>query len=67
MYFKRISNLTVPAVAFDRGSVIGSTNVQGEDVKKLDVIANDLFINMLKSSFEVCVCVCVFSLSGTNP
>ena len=27
--------------------------MQGEDVKKLDVLANDLFINMLKSSFEV--------------
>ena len=29
-------------------------NVQGEDQKKLDVLANELFINMLKSSFEVC-------------
>lgn len=36
-----------------RGGTIGSTNVQGEEVKKLDIIANDLFINMLKSSFEV--------------
>lgn len=27
--------------------------MQGEDQKKLDVIANELFINMLKSSFEV--------------
>lgn len=27
--------------------------MQGEDQKKLDVIANDLFINMLSSSFEV--------------
>lgn len=36
-----------------RGTAVGNTNVQGEDVKKLDVLANDLFINMLKSSFEV--------------
>jgi fructose-1,6-bisphosphatase I len=31
----------------------GSTNVQGEDVKKLDVLSNELFINMLASSFTV--------------
>lgn len=35
------------------GTAVGDTNVQGEQVKKLDVIANDLFINMLQSSFEV--------------
>jgi len=42
-----------------RGTAVGETNVQGEDQKKLDVIANELFINMLKSSFEVGV-VCLF-------
>ena len=36
-----------------RGTAVGETNVQGEDQKKLDVLANELFINMLKSSFEV--------------
>ena len=36
-----------------RGTAVGVANVQGEDQKKLDVLANDLFINMLKSSFEV--------------
>ena len=36
-----------------RGAAVGGTNIQGEDQKKLDVIANELFINMLKSSFEV--------------
>ena len=43
---------------------MGVANVQGEDQKKLDVVANDLFINMLKSSYEVCVCVhvCVWNL-----
>lgn len=40
-----------------RGGIIGSTNVQGEEVKKLDVLANDLFINMLKSSFNVGVMI----------
>jgi fructose-1,6-bisphosphatase I len=40
-----------------RGTAVGVANVQGEDQKKLDVLANDLFINMLKSSFEVGVMV----------
>ncbi|KAJ6221194.1 hypothetical protein RDWZM_007006 [Blomia tropicalis] len=37
--------------------ISGSTNVQGEEVKKLDVLSNDLFINMLKSSFTTCLLV----------
>ncbi|KAJ3664793.1 hypothetical protein Zmor_000336 [Zophobas morio] len=32
---------------------VGETNVQGEEVKKLDVLANELFINMLASSYTV--------------
>lgn len=35
----------------------GDVNVQGEEVKKLDVLANDLFINMLRSSFTTCLLV----------
>lgn len=35
----------------------GTTNVQGEEVKKLDVLANDCFINMLKSSYTTCLMV----------
>ncbi|XP_047739091.1 fructose-1,6-bisphosphatase 1 [Hyalella azteca] len=35
----------------------GDVNVQGEEVKKLDVLANDLFINMLKASFSTCLLV----------
>lgn len=31
--------------------IAGNTNVQGEEQQKLDVLANELFINMLKSSF----------------
>jgi len=37
--------------------VDGSTNVQGEEVKKLDVISNQLFINMLQSSYVTCLLV----------
>lgn len=44
---------------------MGETNVQGEDQKKLDVLANELFINMLKSSFEVCAVL--FSTSYQQP
>jgi fructose-1,6-bisphosphatase I len=35
----------------------GSTNVQGEDQKKLDVIANDVFTNALGRCGEVCAVV----------
>ncbi|CAF4255139.1 unnamed protein product, partial [Adineta steineri] len=33
----------------------GSSNTTGDDQKKLDVLANELFINMLKSSYTVYV------------
>ena len=36
----------------------GSANVQGEDQKKLDVLANDVFINLLRKSGQCCVLVC---------
>uniref|UniRef100_T1IMY3 Fructose-1,6-bisphosphatase 1 n=1 Tax=Strigamia maritima TaxID=126957 RepID=T1IMY3_STRMM len=35
----------------------GETNVQGEEQKKLDIVANNLFINMLRSSFTTCLMV----------
>ncbi|KAI6201935.1 Fructose-bisphosphatase [Aphelenchoides besseyi] len=35
----------------------GNTNVQGEDVKKLDVLSNELMINMLRSSFSCCALI----------
>jgi fructose-1,6-bisphosphatase I len=31
--------------------------LQGEEVKKLDVLSNELFINMLKSSYTCCLLV----------
>lgn len=40
-----------------RYGIAGSTNVTGDQVKKLDVLSNDLVINMLKSSFSACVLV----------
>ena len=58
--------LNVP-MATPRGSAVGETNVQGEDQKKLDVLANELFINMLKSSFEVCEVIFYTPAATWNP
>lgn len=41
----------------DRYGIAGSTNVTGDQVKKLDILTNDLVINMIKSSFTSCVLV----------
>ncbi|XP_062924941.1 fructose-1,6-bisphosphatase 1-like isoform X2 [Mobula hypostoma] len=35
----------------------GGVNVTGDEVKKLDVLSNDMVVNMLKSSFSTCVLV----------
>jgi len=37
--------------------VAGHENVTGDAVQKLDVLSNELFINMLKSSYTVCAMV----------
>lgn len=42
---------------FGRQGISGDTNVQGEQVKKLDVLSNEIFINMLKSSYATCLLV----------
>lgn len=42
---------------YHRHGISGDTNVQGEQVKKLDVLSNELFVNMLKSSFTTCLLV----------
>jgi fructose-1,6-bisphosphatase I len=38
-----------------RYGLAGSSNTTGDEQKKLDVLANELFINMLKSSYTVYV------------
>lgn len=40
-----------------RTGLAGSTNVQGEEVKKLDDLSNEIFINALSSSGKVSVMV----------
>lgn len=40
-----------------RFGMAGDVNVQGEEVKKLDVLSNELFINLLRSSYTTCLLV----------
>ncbi|XP_034241736.1 fructose-1,6-bisphosphatase 1 [Thrips palmi] len=54
---KAISSAVRKAGIANLYGIAGSTNVQGEEVKKLDVLSNELFVNMLKSSFTTCLLV----------
>lgn len=49
--------LKIKFAIFHRHGISGDTNVQGEEVKKLDVLSNELFINMLQSSYTTCLLV----------
>lgn len=40
-----------------RQGLAGSVNVTGDDVKKLDVLSNDMVINMLQASYGTCCMV----------
>lgn len=50
---KAISSAVRKAGLAQLYGVAGNVNVQGEEVKKLDVLSNELMINMLKSSYTV--------------
>lgn len=54
---KAISSAVRKAGIAQLYGLAGDVNVQGEEVKKLDVLANDLFINMLTSSYTTCLLV----------
>uniref|UniRef100_A0A3B4YAU2 Fructose-1,6-bisphosphatase 1 n=1 Tax=Seriola lalandi dorsalis TaxID=1841481 RepID=A0A3B4YAU2_SERLL len=54
---KAISTAVRKAGIANLYGIAGSTNVTGDQVKKLDVLSNDLVINMLKSSFSSCMLV----------
>ncbi|KAM9541351.1 fructose-1,6-bisphosphatase 1-like [Salvelinus alpinus] len=54
---KAISTAVRKAGIANLYGIAGSTNVTGDQVKKLDVLSNDLVINMIKSSFTSCVLV----------
>jgi len=55
--FKAISAAVRKAGLAQLYGIAGQTNVQGEEVKKLDVLSNELMINMLKSSYTTCALV----------
>ena len=40
-----------------RYGIAGSSNLSGDQQQKLDVMANELFVNMLKSSYTTCLLV----------
>ncbi|XP_053970865.1 fructose-1,6-bisphosphatase 1 [Hylaeus volcanicus] len=49
---KAVSSAVRKAGIASMYGIAGSKNVQGEEVKKLDVLSNELFINMLTSTFK---------------
>ncbi|XP_046428696.1 fructose-1,6-bisphosphatase 1 isoform X1 [Neodiprion fabricii] len=54
---KAVSSAVRKAGIANMYGIAGCTNVQGEEVKKLDVLSNELFINMLTSSFTTCLLI----------
>ncbi|CAJ0571717.1 unnamed protein product, partial [Mesorhabditis spiculigera] len=54
---KAIASATQKAGLAKLYGIAGSTNVQGEEVKKLDILSNELMINMLKASTQTCLLV----------
>ncbi|CAN9512856.1 unnamed protein product [Ophioblennius macclurei] len=54
---KAISSAVSKAGIAHLYGIAGSTNVTGDQVKKLDILSNDLIINMVKSSFTSCVLI----------
>lgn len=52
--FKAVASAVNRAGIHQIYGLAGDTNVTGDDQKKLDVLSNDVFINMLGSSFTVC-------------
>lgn len=54
---KAISTAVRKAGIHQLYGISGSSNATGDSVKKLDVLSNDLFINMLRSSYTTCLLV----------
>uniref|UniRef100_A0A914VVG9 fructose-bisphosphatase n=1 Tax=Plectus sambesii TaxID=2011161 RepID=A0A914VVG9_9BILA len=54
---KAISSAVRKAGLAQLYGIAGTTNVQEEEVKKLDVLSNELMINMLSSSYTTCALV----------
>lgn len=54
---KAISNAVRKAGIHQLYGISGESNATGDTVKKLDVLSNDLFINMLRASYTTCLLV----------
>lgn len=54
---KAISSAVRKAGLAHLQGIAGKTNVTGDEVKKLDVLSNDLCINMLRASYGTCLLV----------
>ncbi|XP_030634706.1 fructose-1,6-bisphosphatase isozyme 2 [Chanos chanos] len=54
---KAISSAVRKAGLAHLQGLAGKVNVTGDDVKKLDVLSNDLVINMLQASYSTCLLV----------
>ena len=54
---KAVSSAVRKAGIHSLFGISGTANTSGDEQKKLDVLANDLFINMLKSSYLTCLLV----------
>ncbi|XP_012246906.1 fructose-1,6-bisphosphatase 1 [Bombus impatiens] len=54
---KAVSSVVRKAGIANMYGIAGTQNVQGEDVKKLDVLSNEMFVNMLTSSYTTCLLV----------
>uniref|UniRef100_A0A8R1Y168 Fructose-1,6-bisphosphatase isozyme 2 n=1 Tax=Onchocerca volvulus TaxID=6282 RepID=A0A8R1Y168_ONCVO len=54
---KAISSAVRKAGIVRLTGLAGTQNIQGEDVKKLDIISNEYMINMLQSSYTTCAMI----------
>ncbi|KAL3982651.1 Fructose-16-bisphosphatase 1 [Acanthocheilonema viteae] len=54
---KAISSAVRKAGIVQLTGLAGKQNIQGEDVKKLDIISNEYMINMLESSYTTCAMI----------
>ena len=39
----------------DLGATVGTTNIQGEEVKRLDVLSNETLVHFLVTSGQLCL------------
>lgn len=68
-YLFNLQYLPIPFVQAGLAGMMGmagSSNVQGEDQKKLDLVANEVFKNSLRRSGQCCILVSRKSCCGSS-